>query len=125
MKLRAGGSLWDRFATFVGATGVNVPSSEMYEALSRGILDAAMYAVGGLKTHGLADVAKQVVMLNLGSFRDGNLYSFNRDTWTKLTTAQRDAVFKAIPVAQVRKNGRDPCRERGGPTVYVSGVAGR
>jgi TRAP-type transport system periplasmic protein len=101
-KLRAGGSLWDRFATSVGATGVNVPSSEMYETLSRGIIDAAIYAVGGLKTHGLADAATQVVMLNLGSFRAGNLYSFNRDTWSKLTTEQRAAVFKALPVAIVR-----------------------
>lgn len=100
--LRAGGSLWDRFAEFVGATGVNMPSSEMYESLSRGILSGAMYAVGGLKTHGLADVAKQVVMLNLGSFRAGNLYAFNRDVWSKLTPEQRTAVFKAISVAVVR-----------------------
>src|SRR3546814_18522015 len=53
-KLRAGGSLWDRFATSVGATGVNITSSEMYEALSRGILDAALSAVGGLKKIGRA-----------------------------------------------------------------------
>jgi TRAP-type C4-dicarboxylate transport system substrate-binding protein len=101
-KLRAGGSLWDRFATSVGATGVNVPSSEIYESLSRGIIDAAIYAVGGLKTHGLADAADHVIMLNLGSFRSGNLYAFNKDTWSKLTTEQRAAIFKALPVAIVR-----------------------
>ena len=100
-KLRAGGALWDRFSTSVGATGVNVPTSEMYESLSRGIIDAAIYAVGGLKTHGLADTANQVVLLNLGSFRSGSLYAFNRDTWSKLTTEQRGAVFKAISVAIV------------------------
>lgn len=101
-KLRAGGSLWDRFASSVGATGVNVPSSEMYETLSRGIIDAAIYAVGGLKTHGLADAATQVVTLNLGSFRGGDLYAINLDTWSKLTTEQRAAVFKSLPVAIVR-----------------------
>ncbi|KIZ46848.1 hypothetical protein OO17_06085 [Rhodopseudomonas palustris] len=100
-KLRAGGSLWDRFAKSVDATGVNVPSSEMYETLSRGIIDAAIYAVGGLKTHGLADAATQVVQLNLGSFRSGNLYAINLDTWSKMTTAQRAAIFKALPVAIV------------------------
>ena len=62
-KLRAGGSLWDRFAVSVGAVGVNIAASEMYEALSRGILNGTLYAVGGLKTHGLADVATQVIML--------------------------------------------------------------
>lgn len=100
-KLRAGGSLWDRFADFVGATGVNVPSSEIYESLSRGIIDTAVYAMGGLKSHGLADVTKQVITLNLGSFRSGNLFSFNRDVWSKLTTEQRAAVFKALPVGVV------------------------
>lgn len=101
-KLRAGGALWDRFAKSVGATGVNVPSSEMYETLSRGIIDAAVYAVGGLKTHGLADTAGQVVLLNLGSFRSGNLYSINLDTWSKMTTPQRAGILKAIPVAVVK-----------------------
>ena len=101
-KLRAGGALWDRFATSVGATGVNVPSSEMYETLSRGIIDAAIYSIGGLKTHGLADAANQVVTLNLGSFRGGDLYALNLDTWLKLKTEQRAAIFKALPVAIVR-----------------------
>ncbi len=101
-KLRAGGALWDRWAQFAGGTGVNIPTSEMYEGLSRGILDGAIYAVGGLKTHGLADVSGQVVMLNLGAFRSGNLYSFNRDVWSKLTKEQRQAVFKAASVALVK-----------------------
>jgi len=101
-RLRAGGPLWDRFAQFAGATGVNIPTSEMYEALSRGILDAAIYAVGGLKTHGLADVVSQVVMLKLGSFRAGNLYSFNRDVWAGLTPEQRQAMFRAAATSLVR-----------------------
>jgi TRAP-type transport system periplasmic protein len=101
-KLRAGGPLWDRFAQSVGATGVNIPSSEMFEAMSRGILDGTIYSVGGLKTHGLADVATQVVTLNLGSFRAGNLYSFNRDAWSELSVDQRRAVFRAITAAVVR-----------------------
>lgn len=101
-KLRAGGSLWDRFAISAGATGLNIPTSEMYEALSRGILDGAMYAVGGLKTHGLADVAHQVIMLKLGSYRPNSMFTFNRDVWNKMTPAEREAVFKAVSVAVVR-----------------------
>lgn len=101
-KLRAGGSLWDRFASFVGGTGVNVPSAEIYESLSRGIIDAAIYAVGGLKSHGLADVASNVVLLNLGSFRAGSLYSFNKDTWKEMTPDQRKVAYKAASAAVVR-----------------------
>ena len=101
-KLRAGGSLWDRFAESVGAVGVNIPASEMYESLSRGILNGALYAVGGLKTHGLGDVATEVIMLKTGSFRAGALFSFNQDKWSKLTPDQRTVMFKAASVAIVR-----------------------
>lgn len=95
-KLRAGGPLWARFANSVGAIAVNVPSSEIYEGLSRGILDAAMYARGGLKTHGLADVADTVSEVPLGSFRSQNYFSFNIESWKKLTPAERAIVLKGV-----------------------------
>src|SRR5690606_21051605 len=100
-KLRAGGPLWDRFATSVGGTGGNVPSAAISESLSRGIVAAAIYAVGGVKSHGLADVATNGVMLKLGSFRAGSLYSFNKDTWKEFTPEQRTAAFKAVAAAVV------------------------
>jgi len=95
-KLRAGGPLWARFAEYVGATAVNIPTSEMYEGLSRGILDGAIYARGGLKTHGLADVADTVSELPLGSFRAQNYFSYNLDAWAKLSPAERTIVLKGV-----------------------------
>ena len=100
-KLRAGGSLWDRFAESIGAVGVNIPTSEMYEGMSRGILTGALYAVGGLKSLGVADVAHQVIMLNTGSFRALALFSFNHDKWAKFTPQERTAIFKAASTAVV------------------------
>ena len=84
-KLRAAGSLWDRFCRSVGAIAVNMPTAGMYEAMSRGTLDGALYSVGGLKTHGLGDIAKQVIMLNTGSFRAGAVFSMSKATWKSLT----------------------------------------
>lgn len=101
-KLRAGGSLWDRFAQSVGAVGVNIAASEMYESMSRGIINGALYAVGGLKTHGLGDVATQVIMLKTGSFRAVALFSINRDSWSKLTSENRSVMFKSASLALVR-----------------------
>lgn len=101
-KLRAGGSLWDRFAKAMGAVGVNMPTSGMYEAISRGTLDGALYAVGGLKTHGLGDVAKQVIKLNAGSFRSGSVFSMSKASWAALTVDERKAFLRAIPRAAIR-----------------------
>ncbi|MCA8928227.1 MAG: C4-dicarboxylate TRAP transporter substrate-binding protein [Alphaproteobacteria bacterium] len=100
-KLRAGGPLWARFAESVGAIAVNVPSSEIYEGLSRGIIDAAMYARGGLKTHGLADVADTVSEVPLGSFRAQNYFSYNIDSWKSLTPAERTIVLKGIAAGAI------------------------
>lgn len=100
-KLRAGGSLWDRFSESIGAVGVNIPTSEMYEGMSRGILNGALYAVGGLKSLGVGDVAHQVIMLKTGSFRALALFSFNHDKWAKFTPEERVAIFKAASKAVV------------------------
>ncbi|MGE0766454.1 MAG: C4-dicarboxylate TRAP transporter substrate-binding protein [Hyphomicrobiaceae bacterium] len=101
-KLRAAGSLWDRFCRSIGAVAVNMPTAGMYEAMSRGTLDGALYAVGGLKTHGLSDVAKQVIMLNTGSFRAGALYSTSKTAWKSLAPDQRKALLRSISKAVVR-----------------------
>ncbi|MGE0513807.1 MAG: C4-dicarboxylate TRAP transporter substrate-binding protein [Hyphomicrobiaceae bacterium] len=100
-KLRAGGSLWDRFAKAMGAIGVNMPTSGMYEGISRGTLDGALYAVGGLKTHGLGDVAKQVILLNAGSFRAGSVFSMNKASWAELSVDERKAFLRASAKAAV------------------------
>lgn len=100
-KLRAGGPLWARFAAHVGAIAVNVPSSEIYEGLSRGIIDAAMYARGGLKTHGLADVSDTVSEVPLGSFRGQNYFSYNINSWKSLTPAERKIVLHGIAAGAV------------------------
>ncbi len=100
-KLRAGGPLWARFAEYMGASAVNVPTSEMYEGLSRGILDGAMYARGGLKTHGLADVATHVSEVPLGSFRSQNYFSYNINSWKSLTPEQRTIVLRGITAGSI------------------------
>ncbi len=100
-KLRAAGSLWDRFCRSVGAVAVNMPTAGMYEAMSRGTLDGVLYSVGGLKTHGLGDIAKQVIMLNTGSFRAAALFSMSKTTWKSLSIDERKVMLRAMSKAMV------------------------
>jgi len=100
-KLRAGGSLWDRFSRSMGAVGVNMPTEGMYEAVSRGTLNGVLYAVGGLKSHGLGDVATQVIMLSSGSFRSAAMISFSKASWGKLNAEQRGQILRAASNALV------------------------
>ncbi|MDP3950436.1 hypothetical protein [Microbacterium sp.] len=45
----------------LGATSVNLPFTELYEALQRGIIDCAIYGVGGLAEGGILEVAPYVI----------------------------------------------------------------
>lgn len=100
-KLRTSTGLQDRWLKTVGATSVSIPSSDMYDAMSRGVIDGAIYAPGGLQTHGLADVAKDITLLPLGTYPVGVLMGFNRDFWNGLSKAHRKMIIDLMPLAVV------------------------
>lgn len=95
LKIRSAGAAWDNFVKAVGATPVNVPSSEQYEAMSRGVVDASFHVAASLKTYGLWDMTKDVLLVNVGAYRAINTFAFNPNSWAGLTDAQRRIVLEA------------------------------
>lgn len=95
LKIRSAGAAWDNFVNAVGATPVNVPSSEQYEAMSRGVVDASFHVAASLKTYGLWDMTKDVLLVNVGAYRAINTFAFNPDSWAGLTDDQRRVVLEA------------------------------
>lgn len=95
LKIRSAGAAWDNFVKAVGATPVNVPSSEQYEAMSRGVVDASFHVAASLKTYGLWDMTKDVLLVNVGAYRAINTFAFNPNSWAGLTGAQRRIVLEA------------------------------
>lgn len=89
LKLRTPGSLWDRWATHFDATPINMPSSDMYEALSRGALDVVLQPVGSLKSHSFWDIAKDVTLANLGTYRAWGIFAAGTGFWSDLDTEQK------------------------------------
>lgn len=94
-KIRSAGSVWDRFAKSLGAVPVNVPSSEQYEAMSRGVIDASLHVASSLKTYGLWDMVVDVVPVNVGVYRAINTFAFNPGTWAELSPEQRGVILRA------------------------------
>ncbi|PJK27472.1 C4-dicarboxylate TRAP transporter substrate-binding protein [Minwuia thermotolerans] len=94
LKIRSAGAAWDNFVKAVGATPVNVPSSEQYEAQSRGVVDASFHVAASLKTYGLWDMTKDVLLVNVGAYRAINTFAFNPDTWAGLTDEQRRIMLE-------------------------------
>lgn len=95
LKIRSAGAAWDNFVNAVGATPVNVPSSEQYEAMSRGVVDASFHVAASLKTYGLWDMTKDVLLVDVGAYRAINTFAFNPESWAELTDDQRRIVLEA------------------------------
>jgi TRAP-type C4-dicarboxylate transport system substrate-binding protein len=94
-RLRTAGAAMSRWVEVIGAVPVNVPSSEMYEGIEKGILDCAVNVASDLKSRSLWDVAKYTTMAPLGIYYSGPMWAFNRDFWEDLTPTERKIFFDA------------------------------
>lgn len=94
LKVRTPGALWDRWATHFGATPINMPSSDMYEALSRGALDVVLQPVGSIKSHSFWDIAKDVTLANLGTYRAWGIFAAGQGFWNDLDEAQKRLLLE-------------------------------
>jgi TRAP-type transport system periplasmic protein len=93
LKIRSNGSFWDEFIKSLDAVPVNVPSSEQYEALNRGIVEAVIHVPSSMKTYSLWDMAKDVTLLNFGVYRSINTFAVNPATWRSLSAEQRRIIL--------------------------------
>jgi len=100
-KIRSNGGFWDEFIKTLGAVPVNVPSSEQYEAMNRGLVEAVIHVPSSMKTYGLADMVKDVQLINFGIYRSLNTFAFNPASWKSLTPAQRKAVLESALDANI------------------------
>ncbi|WP_298014826.1 C4-dicarboxylate TRAP transporter substrate-binding protein [uncultured Castellaniella sp.] len=101
LKLRTPGPVYAAWAKSVGASSVNVPSSEMFTGLDKGQIDCAAMGSNELKTRSLWDVAKYVNMVNLGPYFSGWEWAMNGKKWRSLTPGQRRILLDTIAESTV------------------------
>jgi TRAP-type transport system periplasmic protein len=94
-KFRSGAANFGRWAEHVGGVKVSIPGNEIYDAMSQGVVDCAMLAVGDLIGASLADVTKAVhTGVPGGVFAGIAINNVNAGVWAKLPVADRAAVIK-------------------------------
>lgn len=101
LRIRSPGSVWDRWVRHVGAVPVNLPASDMYESLERGITDAVLQPVAALRSYSLWDVADHVTLLNLGTYHSLSLLGYGKPFWRGITAAERKLLLDNAPVALI------------------------
>ncbi|MBB5724046.1 TRAP-type C4-dicarboxylate transport system substrate-binding protein [Loktanella ponticola] len=92
-RMRMAGGAWSRFAEFVGAVPVSIPSSEMYTGLDTGSLDCAVAAADALDSFSLKDVVTSMNTLAIGNYYAGFEWGYNVGFWQGLTAEHRRVLF--------------------------------
>ena len=88
-KMRATGTYRPLFRA-LGATTINIKSSEIITAVQRGTVDGFGFTDVSLTTIGLHEVTKYRVIPNF--YQTNNVLTANLKAWAALTKAQRDLV---------------------------------
>ena len=87
-------SAYGRWAQDLLATQVSLPAGEIYEGFTQGAIDANMHPYEVLVTLNLADVAKYVTDIELGTFYINALFNVNRDLWQSFSEEHRIAIME-------------------------------
>ncbi|EKE44870.1 TRAP dicarboxylate family transporter, DctP subunit [Oceaniovalibus guishaninsula JLT2003] len=117
LKMRAPEGLVQQVFAAAGASPVNLPGSEVFTSLDKGVIDAADYSVFSTnQAQGLHDVAPNPVYPGFHSMPMVEV-SMNLDAWNGLTDDQRAAIeeaakeFREQQVARLAEADREAVEE--------------
>jgi TRAP-type C4-dicarboxylate transport system substrate-binding protein len=85
LRLRSGGAPFSRWAEHFGATPVNMPVGETFEAMSQGTIDGSMASMVDMLSFRLVDVAKHVTLIPLGTYHVTSNFTVGNSTWSAMT----------------------------------------
>jgi TRAP-type C4-dicarboxylate transport system substrate-binding protein len=103
-KLTVSNAISARTAVLLGATPVTMRPDEVYQALSRGVADAAMMPFNGMQTFRIYEVAKQHLDVALGG--DTSMVFMNKQSYERLPPQAKAAIDKNSGVVLTRLAGK-------------------
>jgi TRAP-type C4-dicarboxylate transport system substrate-binding protein len=95
MRLRSGGAPFSRWAENFGATPVNMPVGQTFEAMSQGTIDGTMASIVDMLAFRLVDVATHVTQVPLGTYHVTSNFTVSADTWKGLGLEDRTKLVAA------------------------------
>lgn len=96
ISVRSGAGVFGRWTEHFGGVKVSIPGSEMYEALSQGVVDCTLSGLADVTSFQLMDVAKHITLNAPGGvFGGAASININLDLWRELTPEQRKTMLEA------------------------------
>lgn len=100
LRIRTAGAVFTRFVESLGAEPVQMPSSELFEGLSSGVINATYSSVADLKNAQLYDVVTAVTLVDQGVFNAAAMTNVSNTLWDRMTPEDREALAHAAQFAQ-------------------------
>lgn len=100
LRIRTAGSVFTRFVEALGGEPVQMPSSEIFEGLSSGVIDATYSSVADLQNAQLYDVVKFVTLVDQGVFNAAAMTNASNILWARMSADDRKALAHASQYAQ-------------------------
>ena len=114
LRVRTPSQLGSRILEALGATPVSMPMSDVYEALSRGVIDAAMAPLEALEAFSLHEIAKYVTV---GHFSSTPFFVvMNTNTFNSLSDSDKELLRSMTGMVAA---------EKAGGTFDASGIIGK
>lgn len=96
ISVRSGAGVFGRWTEHFGGTKVSIPGSEMYEALSQGVVDCTLSGLADVTSFQLMDVAKHISFNAPGGVFGGTAsMNLNLDLWREMSPEERKAMLDA------------------------------
>lgn len=98
LRIRAAGHTVP-LAAALGASPINVPSSEIFEIVQRGQVDCVFAPPAFLSTYSLGEITKYVVNVNAGTVPSPHNLVVREDLWNDLSAKDKRTLIEAAPIA--------------------------
>lgn len=102
LKLRVADKVGAEIADAIGASGISMPITEAYQALSQGVVDGIVTGWPGIFVFKLQDVVGHHLEVPLGQLPVALL--FNKDVWEGLTDEQRSLLQTTVDGANLAQH---------------------
>jgi TRAP-type C4-dicarboxylate transport system substrate-binding protein len=95
LRIRTGAPLYARFVANIGGEATQIPSSELFESLSQGVIDGTFSANHEIIANRLGDVIKYVTEIEEGVFNGAASTTASGLLWGRMSSEDRAALARA------------------------------
>lgn len=94
LKVRSPNPLMSEILQALGAVPISMPMNDVYEALNKGVVDAAMAGISAVNDMKLYEVTKHITMVNMAA--NSMFVVMNTDVYNSMDEADREILLNAI-----------------------------